>query len=466
MNLVDYSGLDGVGLATLISSREVTRDEVLDAARRAIDMVNPLINAVVEVYDPASLGTQPTAGPFAGVPSLRKDIHGEAGRFLEYGSRLSEGLVSGETDEVIERMRGAGVVFLGRSATSEFALYGTTESTLNGPTRNPWDLAKSAGGSSGGAAAAVAAGVVPIADASDAGGSIRIPGACCGLVGLKSSRATPVRARSQSDLNENVHSVLARSVRDLRAMAVQLGEVGESDGEHDYTFSNLKVALSVEPWAPRSEIEPEIVLAVERVAREIEGLGATIERARPTFNEEEYWDALTVRLCADVHEQVRAVARATRRIPSDEFLEPMTVQYFNAGARVKSSDMTRAFLERDRVVQRVNDFFSRFDLLITPTLQLLPPDLGTAGGHDEVSSPLEHVLLGESVAPNLALFNMTGHPAITVPTAMSEGGLPIGVQLVARRGMDSLLLALASELETRLPWAGRVPIHHVTRVHS
>ncbi len=466
MNLTDYTGLDGVGLATLINSRDVSREEVLDAARAAIETVNPVINAVVEMYDRSSLEAPPSTGPFAGVPSLRKDIHGEAGRFVEYGSRLGEGLVASETDHVLERMRSAGVVFLGRSATSEFALYGTTETTLHGPTRNPWNLAKSAGGSSGGAAAAVAAGAVPIADASDAGGSIRIPGACCGLVGLKSSRATPRRARSQGDLNENVHSILARSVRDLRAMAVQLGDVVESDVAPAVTISSLKVAVSTEPWAPRSEIAPEIALAVECVAREIEELGAVIERARPTFNEEEYWDALTIRLCADVHEQVRAVARITSRTPSDEFLEPMTMRYFDAGARVTSSDMTRAFLERDRVVQRVNDFFNRFDLLITPTLQMLPPELGTAGGHDEVSGPLEHVLLGEALAPNLALFNMTGHPAITVPTAMSESGLPIGVQLVARHGMDSLLLRLASELETRLPWAGRLPVHHVTRVHS
>ncbi|MBW4078921.1 MAG: amidase [Acidobacteria bacterium] len=400
------------------------------------------------------------------MPSLRKDIHDEAGRLVEYASRLCEGFVARETDEVIERMSDAGVVFLGRSATSEFALYGTTESVLHGPTRNPWNLEKSAGGSSGGAAAAVAAGVVPLADASDAGGSIRIPGACCGLVGLKSTRLTTQRARSRADLNENVHSILARSVRDVWAMVTQLGELGGRDAESVASRRNFKVALSVEPWAPRTDIDPQIVHAVEEVARHVEELGGAVERARPVFDVEGFWDALTIRLCADVHEQVRGVARATGRAPSEDFLEPMTVQYFNAGASVTSDDMMRAFLERDRVLERVNEFFTRYDVLITPTLQVLPPELGTAGGRDETSSPLEHVVLGEMLAPNLALFNMTGHPAITVPTAMSQSGVPIGVQLVARHGMDSLLLSLASELEIRLSWAGRTPTNHVSRLLS
>jgi amidase len=464
MNVTDYASHDGVGIAGLISSGQVSRDEVLDAAYEALASVNPSVNAAVELYDRASLDRDAAAGPFAGVPSLRKDIHTEAGRRVEYGSRLSEGLVASETDAVLERMRSAGVVFLGRSATSEFALYGTTETALYGPTRNPWDLSKSAGGSSGGAAAAVASGAVPIADASDAGGSIRIPGSCCGLVGLKSSRKTVSRARSQGDLNENVHSILARSVRDIRTMSVTLGDTDGHDVDLATLSPRLRVALSVEPWAPRTTLDPEIIRAVEQVAHEMGDLGSGIEIARPRFDAEEFWDALLVRLTAGVHEECRALARSCGRLPSPEFMEPVSWMYFEAGARVRLPDMARAFLERDRTVQRVNDFFTRYDVLITPTLQVLVPDLGTAGGYDEVSSPLEHVLLGETVAPNLALFNMTGHPAITVPTGMSASGVPIGVQLVARYGMDSLLLALAGELETRLPWSHRRPTIHVSRM--
>ncbi len=466
MNVEDYARFDGVGVATLISEGDVSRGEVIDAALDAIAAVNPRINAVVETYDPTPLWSRPSLGPFAGVPSLRKDIHDEAGRLIEYASRLGEGLVANESDEVIQRMNDAGVVFLGRSATSEFALYGTTESVLHGPTRNPWNLDKSAGGSSGGAAAAVAAGIVPFADASDAGGSIRIPGACCGLVGLKSSRTTTKSATSRADLNENVHAILARTVRDVRTMASWLGDLEENEHALDPSQPSFRVAVSVVPWAPRTDIDPQIVRAVEEVARHIEELGGVVEHARPTFDVEGFWDALTTRLCVDLHEQVRALARATRRAPIEDFLEPMTLQYFNAGATMTSADLARAFLERDRVVRDVNEFFTRFDLLITPTLQVLAPDVGTAGGRDVTASPLEHVLKGEMLAPNLAVFNMSGHPAITVPTAMSESGLPIGVQLVARHGSDPLLVSLASELERRLPWAGRIPATHVSRMHS
>lgn len=465
MNMADYSNYDGVGLATLIRSGQVSREEVLGDARAALEAVNPVINAVVELYEPSSLNPNVSSGPFAGVPSLRKDIHREAGRRVEYGSRLGEGLVAAETDEVLERMNDSGVVFVGRTATSEFALYGTTETMMHGPTRNPWDLSKSAGGSSGGAAAAVASGAVSIADASDAGGSIRIPGSCCGLVGLKSSRRTVVRARSRSDLNENVHSILARSVRDVRTMAAVLGDGDIHDVDLGVVAPRLKVALSMDPWAPRTTIDPEIVRAVERVAHEVGDLGSVVEIARPQFNAEEYWDALLVRLTVDLHEECRALAQACNRVPSPELMEPVSWMYFEAGSRVKSTDMSRAFLERDRVVQRVNDFFKRYDVLITPTLQVVPPNLGTAGGCDVTSTPMEHLLLGEMVSPNLAVFNMTGHPAITVPTGMSLTGLPIGVQLVARHGMDSLLLALAAELEIRLPWSGRQPTIHVARMH-
>ena len=461
MNLAEYARCDGVGLAALISSNQVSPAEVLDVAREALAAVNPAINAVVELYEPSSLRPEASSGPFAGVPSLRKDIHREAGRRVEYGSRLGEGLVAAETDAVIQRMNDAGVVFLGRSATSEFALYGTTETLRHGPTRNPWDLAKSAGGSSGGAAAAVASGAVPIADASDAGGSIRIPGSCCGLVGLKSTRTTVIRARSTADLNENAHSILARSVRDIRTMVDVLGETPTHDVDLAIVAPRLKVALSAQPWAPRTAIEPEIVRAVEQVAHEMDALGSVVEIARPEFDVEEFWNALTVRLTAGVHDEVRDLARACGRVPSPEFMEPMSWRYFEAGAQVTSSEVDRALLDRDLVVQRVNDFFTEYDVLITPTLQVLPPDLGTAGGLDVVASPLDHVLLGEMVGPNLAIFNMTGHPAITVPTGMSAGGLPIGVQLVARHGMDSLLLALAAELEVRLPWSARQPIVHV-----
>ncbi|HUX05648.1 MAG TPA: amidase [Acidimicrobiales bacterium] len=457
MDLRDYARCDGVALAKLIANGEVRADEVLDAAYRAVEAVNPRVNAVVELYEPSTLAREiRTDSPFAGVPSLRKDIHSEAGRRTEYGSRVGRGLVARADGEVVARMKDAGVRFIGRSATSELALYTTTETDLFGATRNPWDLRKSVGGSSGGAAAAVAAGAVPFADASDAGGSIRIPAACCGLVGLKPSRTVVVPAVSDADLNENTQLIVARSVRDVLAMTRALEPPWEPR-----EAVPLKVAVSNDPWEPRSSLDPQIAKAVDEVVAIVGERALSVESARPRYDAEDYWDSMLTRLAIEMHRECRALARATAQTLSEDLVEPVTWMYVEEGARRGPGELERALSQRDRVVRAVREFFARYDLLITPTLQVLVPDLGMAGGHSAVASAREHLLMAENVAPGLALFNMTGNPALTVPTGLSRDGLPIGVQLVGRVGDDELLLELASTLEERLPWRQRTPATHV-----
>lgn len=467
MDLDEYASYDGIGLADLLRAGEVNVPELLSVAREAIEKVNPTINAVIEVYEESSLdiGSPALAGtPFAGVPSLRKDLYNEAGRKVEYGSLLGRGRIALQDDAVIREMKNSGVVFIGRSTTSEFGLCTTTESTLCGDTRNPYDLTKSVGGSSGGAAAAVAAGMVPFAQASDGGGSIRIPASCCGLVGLKASRQPVVKGRSKADLNAGTSLIVARTVRDVATMfsVVEHNQSQDTDSL-PLTVRQLRVAVADGPWEPRSTIDPEIVRAVHDVASVIADLGGGLDYARPAYQMDDFWDAMLTRIVIGVYEECLEVSLATGRSVTQELLEPMTWMYFEAGQRSQPADLWNALAKRDRVVQKMEEFFLEFDILITPSLQMLPPVLGTAGGHAPASNPLEHLLMAEDVCPNMAIFNMTGQPAITVPTGVSTNGLPIGVQIVGRHGTDHLLLALAEELENRLPWRQRIPTVHVSR---
>ena len=465
MRLSEYAAYDGVGLIGLLRSGEVGVEEVTAAAYEAIERVNPLINAVVESYDPTSLHPVADDALLAGVPSLRKDIHDEAGRQVSYASRLTNGVVATSSQPSVQRMQDLGIRFIGRSATSEFAMYATTESRLFGDTRNPWDLTRSVGGSSGGAAAAVAAGVVPFADASDAGGSIRIPAACCGLVGLKTTRPVVAVASEPAHLNGNVELVVARTVRDVSLMAGLVDGVRRTS-DSPSVAETLRIALSVDPWAPRTSLDSEIIAAVLGVASALDRPTRVIESATPVYDVEAYWDAILVRLAGDLYRQTRQWSRHLGRPLSPDLLEPVTWQYVELGRRITADDVRRAYVQRDSVVEQMHRFFEHFDVLITPTLQVLTPLIGTAGGEVEVTSAREHFLLAEEVSPNLAVFNMTGHPAISVPAALSRTGLPIGVQLVGRHGSDDVLLALAAELEERFRWQHRIPPVHVSRMGS
>src|SRR5581483_6798711 len=224
MNLAEYASYDGLGLAELVRTRQASARELAELLLASVERVNPHINAVIETYSERARALDPHAasdGPFAGVPFLLKDIgSGEAGQLQELGSRLARGRVLDADSFLVESFRAVGLTILGRTATPEFALSATTESVLTGATRNPWDTARLAGGSSGGAAASVAAGILPIAHASDGAGSIRIPASACGLVGLKPSRGRvssgPHAAESLAGMSQEF--VVCRTVRDAAAM--------------------------------------------------------------------------------------------------------------------------------------------------------------------------------------------------------------------------------------------------------
>ncbi|WP_186202559.1 amidase [Burkholderia gladioli] len=476
MTLDEYTSHDALGLAQRVRDGEVTAAELGELARRAAEAVNPRINAVVEHWpiEASGAGSDEPAGPLAGVPFLIKDLAvSMAGKRLELGSRLAQGCVATEDSWLMRRFRVAGLVTIGRSTTPEMAFSTTTESAAQGATRNPWALDLSAGGSSGGAAAAVAAGIVPLAHATDAAGSIRVPAACNGLFGLK-----PTRGRSSNGpaLDEvfagfGVQLGVSRSVRDSAALldAIQgqapgdpyvtaaparsfLSEVGRDPGR-------LTIAMRVDPWNG-ARIDPAIAAATRATARELEALGHRVEELHLPLGVS--WEALVAAnatiWCATLVGWIDAVAAATGRPIDATTLEPATLACYRHGREASATSFAAALDLRNRLSREVGGWFERFDLLMTPTLPRLPPAIGTYARGAETMTGLEWTARVFEHSPFTPAFNVAGVPAMSVPLAHDAAtGLPIGIQFVAGFAREATLLRLAAQLEQALPWSGRRP---------
>jgi len=434
----EYRRLDATDLATLVRGGEVTDGEIREAARAMHEGTDAAINAVVEWYD------EPTAvrdldGPLAGVPLLRKDYgSAEAGRLVEMGSALAQGNRARTTGVFIDRLQAAGIQILGRSAVPEFIQHGTTESVVHGATRNPWDPTVSAGGSSGGATAAVAAGVVPAAHASDCAGSIRIPAAACGLVGLKPSRRrVPWEDGGWGGIAEEF--VVTRSVRDTEAF---LGVLG--DGPMLDAVGPLRIAVSTDHWGGFAP-DPEVVAATEAVATLLEDLGHRVTPIDPPLDAELLagtWHAFFSRWVAY---DVATVARQTGRQVGPETLEPVTLAAVEAAASLTVSDITLAQIAQGRITERLRSDLASHDVLLTPSLGRAVIPLGHVGG--DVESMGQYLRRNDELMPYSYLFNVTGWPALSVPAGWAAAGVPLGVQLAAPMGHEPVLLGLARTIE-------------------
>lgn len=475
MKLDEYARYDGLGLAALVRSGEVSPGELAETAQKAIDTVNPKLNAVIARIEP-----RPPAGdrsaPFFGVPFLIKDIllHAE-GVACDVGSRLAVGsFVSPHDTDLMQRFKAAGVVTLGRTNTPEFGFSITTEPVLYGPTRNPWDTGRSPGGSSGGSAAAVAAGIVPVAHANDGGGSIRIPAASCGLVGLKPTRGrTPTGPEFGQPLHGlGIEHVVTRTVRDCAAMldAVQGPGVGDPyviappvrhyADEVGAPTGRLRIAVSFSGMM-NAKIDDPVRSEVMRVARHLESLGHEITEASPVFDETTFHSANFTYWCGFLASGVLGVAEQNGRKPSRETLEATTLACYEHGASLKLTDLETADALANVVCRSVAPFFNQYDVLLTPTTTGAALPLGFSNADDPKFGArgwYEHLF---TYAPFTALYNLTGQPAISLPLGVDANGLPIGMQCVARLGAEDLLLRLAAQLEESLPWSGRRPAVHV-----
>lgn len=486
MDFQEYRSHDATGLARLVAEKQVTADELLALAQARAAQVNPRINAIVRDVPAAPAGT--ADGPFAGVPFLIKDLAQDyAGLPSSRGSRALKSLPAAEHSTIVQRWIDAGVVIFGKTNTPEFGAKGITEPVAWGPTRNPWDVTRTPGGSSGGSAAAVAAGIVPCAGANDGGGSIRIPAACCGLVGLKPGRGlTPMGP----ELGESMHGsavqgVVSRTVRDTAAM-LDVISGGEPWGPFTPGMPNAPFASCVgqDPGRLRigvrvpTAITPvphrEAFAAVEATVQTLTDLGHHVdELPQAPFDDaalaREFlltWFVYTAWELADAKRLTGA---------GDDAFERDTLILAAIGRATSSVDYLDAVQRRHDHTRRLTRFFDSYDLLLTPSLATPPPAIGEfdlpvalqKASDVLLKTRTAHLLrftkiVDDIVDKNLGwvpytqLANITGRPAISLPLHWTEEGLPLGVQFVAPLGGESLLIRLAAQLEQAMPWRDRV----------
>lgn len=468
----EYVTHDAVGLADLVARGDVTPAEVLDAALAVVDARNPGINAVVTRDDTrarAAVAAGLPAGPLCGVPYAVKDLSCHvAGLPTTNGSRLFADAVAAVDSEVVVRLRNAGAVVVGKTNTPAFGTSPSTEPVLFGPTRNPWDPTRSAGGSSGGAAAAVAAGMVPAAHATDGGGSIRIPASACGLFGLKPTRHRVTLAPHAGEgwAGLSVGHAVTRTVRDSALLldltsAPHPGDPAQAPApprpyrdEVGAEPGRLRIGLVAEPVAPGIDVDPEVAAALVDAARLCESLGHDVVETTwpvlPALPAAVMSVISSAGTAAAVDDRLAELGRPAHADELDGWLQTIVGQ----GRRAAAVDYVRAVSTMHAIGRAVGAWMTTFDVICTPTSAVLPPPLGVLDPQRPIAEVIG--LLG-ALTGFLSIFNATGQPAMSVPLGCSAGGLPIGIQFAGRFGDESTLFRLAGQLERARPWPGLAP---------
>lgn len=462
---------DALGLAQLVRERKVSPTELLDAAIARAEAMNPRFNFMAHKhYDFArsEIAQGLPDGPFSGVPWLVKDLAAYVeGHPTEGGSRLNKGQVGQFTTELVRRYRNAGLVIFGKTTTPEFGLTGTTESTLMGPTRNPWNPDRIAGGSSGGAAAAVAAGVIPAAHATDGGGSIRIPASCCGLFGMKPSRArTPMGPyRTEGWAGFSTHHAITRSVRDSAALldASHGPEAGSrySAPTPERPFleevtrepGRLRIALMRRPFSG-APVDAECLAALDQTARLCEALGHHVEEAAPVLDAARLGEASFVLIASSLAADLVDRAKSLGIELGPDVLEPITLGFVAYGQQTTGTDFARANNAMQAAAVTMAQFMADYDVILSPTLAKPPLELGQINLTPGVSFE-EWGMRAATFSPFTQIGNFTGQPSMSVPLGMSSDALPLGMMFTGRYGADDVLFRLAGQLERAAPWAGR-----------
>ena len=465
------AGLDATAQAELVRQGEVTAAELVGCAIERIERLHPVLNAVVTPMFERALETAKTglSGPFAGVPYVLKDLVVECDgvRFTE-GSRFLQDNVSAYDSELVRRLRGAGLVIVGKTNTSEFGMVPACEPALFGPTRNPWDTSRSTSGSSGGSAAAVASGMVPMAHGNDLGGSLRYPASACGLFGFKPTRARNPLGPQYGDAISGwaVEHALTRSVRDSAALldatagsapgdpypappAVRpfLAEVGADTG-------SMRIAYTSRT-ADGTKGHPDCISALHHAVSLCASLGHDVIESEVSGLTPEVGSAIGIVFNAATAWIVRYWIRRLGRQPESDELEPLTRAYWEAGERVTAGEYLTAIEDLQRFSRVVAGFLAGFDAWLTPTLSEPPAPLVRFSTPEQPFRALERG--GRTVAYPGVIANITGNPAMSVPLWWNADGLPIGVHFLGQFGNEASLFRLAAQLEAACPWEKRRP---------
>jgi amidase len=485
----EYDQYDALGLAALVRSGAVTPVELLEEAIARAERLNPVLNAVVTpMYDEArrALATAPMDGTFAGVPILLKDLlHAYAGVPMATGSAALRHFVPREDSVVVNRLRRAGAIAFGKTNVPEFGLVATTEPAAFGATRNPWDTTRSAGGSSGGSGAAVAAGITPLGTATDGGGSIRIPAAWCGLFGLKPTRGRVSSGPYYGTVWDDavVHGVLTRSVRDTAAALDVLAGAEPGDpypspppersflSQLDRAPGALRIGICLDSPIGRS-VHPDCRRAAEETATLLESMGHSVEEVPYPVDGRKVASCYILMAAGHIAAELRAVGRQFGIRAARAGIEPATRLVGMIGEAMSAAEFVESRNVWNEFGRAMAAFHQRYDLLLTPSTavppvplrSLLPSVLETtairvvnalrAGRLVRATGMIERLALDNmEPVPFTQLANLTGQPAISVPTHRSPDGLPHGVQLIGRVGEDALLLRLAARLEEARPYA-------------
>jgi amidase len=473
MDFADYDRYDALGLANQIAKKKISPGEAVDEAISRAERLNPKLNAIVfEAYDLARDAAKSKSlprGPFRGVPILLKDMRaGAIGMPTRNGSRYIPSTPADHDSTLVARYRAAGLIPLGKTNVPEFGILPTTESRLYGPARNPWNRDHSTGGSSGGSACAVAAGIVPIAHATDGGGSIRIPASCCGLVGLKVSRGRITQGPDFADSTGglSVDNVVSKTVRDTAAMLDATCGIDYGDPytapppEGSYLDGirrkpkRLRIAVSIKALDGKP-LHGDVVAAVKKTAKLCESLGHIVEEKTPPLDPDVLIPAFMTLWASNVAFALEGLAKRTGLPPSTEVIEGLTLGLFHRGRHISAVELMGAKQAMTRAGRDMAQFHQAHDVWLCATLGAPPLRLGTIDVEEQnVEKAFAPIL---NYVPFTAMQNATGQPAIQLPLNMNKAGLPIGVQFVARYGGEMTLLKLAAELEKASPWADRRP---------
>ena len=455
-----YGESDATALASLVRKGEVTAMELLEEAIRRTELVNPDINAVtLKHYDLARDYLKQRGapdGPFAGVPFLLKDLAVQlAGTATTGGSRLLSGMVADRDSTLVQRHKEAGLIIFGKTNTPEFGMALTTEPDLYGPCRNPWNQAHSTAGSSGGSAAAVATGIVPMAHATDGGGSIRVPAAACGVFGFKPTRA--LTGGGDSPAGFSVAHVITRSVRDSAAMldattgysagayygapgSVTPGSYLAATGKPP---AQLRVALNLNE--PAVTVDPQVEQAVRRCGETLEALGHRVEEATPGIDYAQLNAAQEVLMMAGFAHGMHGIEQATGRSAAAH-LEPLSMHFMETGNGYTSRQYLDAWQTSAAATQQIARFHKSWDVMLQPVTATPPPMLNVIDARegDDYRSFVDRF---RKYSAYTHLQNMTGQPAASIPVGLTENGLPLAAMISGDVGADALLLSLCAQLE-------------------